>query len=296
MVGHRLLDLPALAGAGTLPYFDYDLKIADLPQPPLWQDCLREFADFVSGFMAARYGHDVKVGEGDFGSLAVTSACTPRKVSFHVVVLNVFVRDRREFVNQLRAYHADQADNLSDAMQTNPDPAPYGRTQDFRLTHCRKDASTENTLLPILFAHPPSGAGVSYNFAVWPNDLAAQIVHGMVCEVGPSDTELLPLAPVPERRARRWHMGGGGAAAGGNDDEAPQQACDSFAAAVLEVLGAWEESAFGSRTYPSADHWLSNEELYLRNGTCGWHQCPHGCRYHSNNFLVPHCSETGLLR
>ena len=68
---------------------------------------MREFVVFIADFFVSRYGHIICRDGSNFDSLLVTSACAATKMSFHVVVQNVFVRDRREFCNQMRAHHED---------------------------------------------------------------------------------------------------------------------------------------------------------------------------------------------
>ncbi len=167
-------------------------------------------------------------------------------------------------------------------MRDNPEKMPYGKIQDFRLPLNCKKAGAPNYLRPVEKLAAEAEGLPALTFASWPPGVAEQVLFGMVAEVPPGCQTLRPLRPVEGQAPRR--RGDDRPRAPG--DAVPEQAPQHFTEAVLEVLGAWEEATFGHRTDAKVHHWISDTEVYMLNGACGYHRCPHGHTYHSNNFQL----------
>ena len=164
-----------------------------------------------------------------------------------------------------------------------PDLAPYGKTQDFRMAHNSKAPGATNFLEPILEG---SYLGWSARFAQWPvgasseATIARQIEHAMVCHVPTDATHLTPILTLPRRALATCRV---------QDPDAQVRAFTAsgpLEVALLEALAKWEQEKHQVRTNPRPRHWTSEDTLYMQNGSCGFHTCPHGHTYHNNNFAL----------
>ena len=295
MVGHCDAEKDCLRGVPTMPYIDYDLKLSPMPEcdRPSWQTCLRDVVEAFAHFLEEHYGYRKDRSSGDYTDMAVMGACTAEKVSFHIVLRSACIVDRRCFRNHLAAYRGTRAQTWGVTMHENPDLAPYGKTQDFRLPLNCKRSGARNYLEPIVVL-TSDGAQPAFQFAKWPCPTNDQILFGMVCEVGLDAKAIEPTVHLPPGAPHRRR----GDDARRQSEGKPEQASSKFTAAVMQVLQQWEMETFGSHTDALAHHWVSDSELYVRNGRAGCHHCPHGHTYHKNNFMLRvsgHSVEYGCL-
>jgi hypothetical protein len=283
MVGHSGHSDEGLRFESTRPYFDFDLTFLKgdeviIPEAhrPDAMGCLKDAVRIVAELLRDCYGVGRDRSAGDYEDLLVMTACTTRKISYHIVA-KYAVGDRFALKEHLRGL----CDNLTWDPVIDPDLAPYGTTQDFRLVHNCKGPGNPNYLQPVTHATFGSWHG---RFAAWPSGpteeatIALQIEHSMVCEV-PADAEKLePRVLLPRRACARSRLADA-------DDEAPRLATSGpLEQSLQDVLAAWEVNAHGQSTGATVRQWISAETAYVANGRVGHRVCPHGHTYHRNNF------------
>lgn len=200
LVGHSRAEDECLRFVPTLPYVDYDLKLTTLPEEsrPSWQTCLRDILQACAEFLHVHYGYNRDRTQGDYEDFAVMSACVSDKISFHLVLRGASIADRGEWLDHLKAYRASRVSGWGTSMQENPDLAPYGRTQDFRLPLNSKRPGARNFLVPLEELTGSHGSP-RLKFAKWPMELNERILFGMVCNVPSNAKKIAPIIQIPPR-------------------------------------------------------------------------------------------------